>query len=452
MKRILISVDHKWRDLPGYVYLSMHLENLGCKVKIARNGLERYFVAGFKPDLVVVPHLFEKDKRELMQNLHRQGVSIVILPTEGIPTLSSYRKFASGVAIDLSCVSIHFVWNSVMAKILRLSKTLEQNTIKISGCPRFDFYKAPLNKSLIRRKDFFNKYNLNNNFPVITLATNFTQAQFHKKNKEFFLADSQKLGYKEVFEKNYGDINNVPTMDFKSRELVMKSFLKLVKDFKEVNFIIKPHPSEDHTFYHDFLKKHDNLLFGRTLIITNEYIWDILNITDIELSRSCTTAIESWILDIPTIELRLNRVEWYKSNEHASGSAICNSYKALKLQIKAYLKNSRPSKKIISKRKSFIKKWCYNIDGKRTKCVAQKINSFLYEKKQKKKIIFNLSDWIIYSIINLTDYLVIDLKVYGILNTLRSQRLDSLGREDKHIVNNDITFWKKKLKVALKNA
>ena len=56
----------------------------------------------------------------------------------------------------------------------------------------------------------------------------------------------------------------------------------------------------------------------------NGDVWDIWNVTDIELSRSCTTAVESWLLNLPTIELRLSENEWYQSKDFAAGSFSCS--------------------------------------------------------------------------------------------------------------------------------
>ena len=60
MKKILIAVDHKWRDLPGYVFLARLLESQGAKVFFCRNGLERFFVELYRPNAIIVNQILHK--------------------------------------------------------------------------------------------------------------------------------------------------------------------------------------------------------------------------------------------------------------------------------------------------------------------------------------------------------------------------------------------------------
>ena len=199
MIKILISIDHKWRDLPGYVYLGSLLEKEGFSVQYCRNGLEKYFIQGFKPHIVVINHLYDKRKQKYFKKVSDQGVRVVILPTEGIPTLAKYREFAAGVENDLSSVSLHLLWNEPMRKITAQNTTISLDKLKVVGVPRFDFYRSPLNKKLISRESFIEKYKLKEGLPIITFATNFTQAQFATQNKKFLEDDSKNLGYDKLF-------------------------------------------------------------------------------------------------------------------------------------------------------------------------------------------------------------------------------------------------------------
>ena len=146
------------------------------------------------------------------------------------------------------------------------------------------------------------------------------------------IKDSKKLGYDSVKDKDHINISDMPKSDFESRELTMNFFLDTVEYFDNYNFIIKTHPSEDFTFYQNFINEKCSRFKDRIALINKEYIWDILNISNIQFSRSCTTAVESWLLGLPTIELRLNKNEWYISEDFSSGSFLAiNKSKAFKL-------------------------------------------------------------------------------------------------------------------------
>lgn len=96
MAKILIAVDHKWRDLAGHVYAGLLLEQLGHQVYYVRNNLEKYYISTIKPDLVLMNHLIPPKKQEFAKNLQRQNIRVAILPTEGMPTLSVMRNHMGG--------------------------------------------------------------------------------------------------------------------------------------------------------------------------------------------------------------------------------------------------------------------------------------------------------------------------------------------------------------------
>ena len=91
MKKILISIDHKWRDLPGHVLLGEYLTKKGMEVTYCRNGLERYYLDNVNYNYVVINHIFESSRQILIKEYALRGVQFIILPTEGIPTLEDFQ-------------------------------------------------------------------------------------------------------------------------------------------------------------------------------------------------------------------------------------------------------------------------------------------------------------------------------------------------------------------------
>jgi len=96
MAKILFAVDHKWRDLAGHVYAGLLLEQLGHQVAYTRNNLEKNYIAVHKPDLLVVNHLLPQKKQQFAKELRQQNIKVVVLPTEGMPTLDGMRNYAGG--------------------------------------------------------------------------------------------------------------------------------------------------------------------------------------------------------------------------------------------------------------------------------------------------------------------------------------------------------------------
>ncbi len=101
MARILIAVDHKWRDLAGHVYAGLLLEQLGHVVHYARNNLEKNYISTIKPDLVLMNHLIPLKKQVFSRYLQKQNIRVAILPTEGMPTLDVMRNHMGGGKIAI---------------------------------------------------------------------------------------------------------------------------------------------------------------------------------------------------------------------------------------------------------------------------------------------------------------------------------------------------------------
>jgi len=449
MAKILIAVDHKWRDLAGHIYAGLLLEQLGHVVYYARNNLEKHYIPIIKPDLVIMNHLIPPKKQEFAKYLQRQNIRVVILPTEGMPTLDGMRNHMGGKDCDLSGVDLHFVWNQPMADILQENQTLADDKIIVAGVPRFDFYSEPLKSILLTKAAFLKKYELDPRYPLVTFATNFTQASFHTSNQDFYLKNAKKYGRDKVFKELYGDLGNVPKRDYISREIFLDAFVSLVQHFPEVNFALKLHPTEDHQFYRDLIKQRLSSSASRVKIIAYEYSWDVLNATDIELNRSCTTAIESWLLGKPTIEMQLNPDEYYFSPEFASGSDMVKSSDELIEKVSSYLAGASIPQNLQQARNQFLRKWCHSPDGKATKTVANHIHRLLNDnnciRNSDDDRLINWKRRISYYRLTMGDHFGHDLRVYGLKNTLNKNYVDKLGRFDKYFHERDIVEWKQRL-------
>lgn len=442
-KHILFFVDHKWRDLLISVYIKLLLEERGYKVTISRNGFESIVLPAVQPDVVIFNHVYEDKRVKVIKKFKRNGLKVIILPTENIPVMDNVQKLFAGATSDLSVVDMFFVWNQVVGDIVKSEKTIEPERLRVIGVPRFDIYRQPLLSVISKREDFLAKYNLNKKYPVITMATNFTMASFSFKNKEFFKKDTKQLKTEQL-----GYNEQIALQDLKSREIFHQSFLRLINDYPEANFIIKPHPSEDHTPYYDILEKIKNSpAQGRVAVVLTEYIWDVLTATDILLERSCLTGLEAWTMGKPTIELHLNPDEWYHSPEMASGSDEVLNYDQLRERIDYYLGGGSIEPSTLKNREEIIKRWCNGLDGMASLRFADELDGFL-QGEQKAARRFSWSDiknYLLYYIFIFPDYRLLDMKLYK----NRGKKIDKLGRTDKYFRARDIKYWEGRLRPLL---
>ena len=442
-KHILFFVDHKWRDLPNSVYLKLLLEKKGYKVTIARNGFESIVLPVIQPDAVIFNHVYEDKRVRLIRRFISNGLKVIILPTENIPVLDKVKKLFAGAMTDMSVVDKYFAWNRVIADAINEQKTIKPENVHIIGVPRFDIYRQPLSSVIINREDFLSKYNLNKKYPVVTMTTNFTMASFSFKNREFFEKDTKELKTSEL-----GYNEQIAIEDLRSREIFHRSFLRLIDDYPEANFIIKPHPSEDHIPYYDMLETiNQRGIKGRTAVVMQEYIWDVLNATDILLQRSCLTGIEAWIMGKPTIELHLNPDDWYYSAEIAGGSDEVFNYEQLKERIDFYLNGGSVEPLKLKKRDNVLMEWCDELDGEASQRFANELDNFLLNGQNAKKSFswLDIKNYVLYYMFIYPNYRLLDMKLYK--NSKR--KIDKLGRTDKYFREQDIKYWEDRLRPVL---
>ena len=439
MRTILISIDHKWRDLAGYVYIKKLLEERGYRVLLIRNNFEEFYSDVYNPEAVLMIHLYDKNVSDRAKRLKERGISIFLMPTEGIPTLKSIRAFAAGKFADLSPVDLQFVWSDEMKNIMVEQEIVDDSKIKVVGVPRFDFYRSPLKDILLTKEELYKKYKFKHNYPLITWATNFAQASFAVKNRDFIKKDWAKYKLDNIL-----DPEKIPQRDFESREIIFENLMRLVRDIRNINLLIKLHPSEDHMYYYNKIRELPDEIKHRIRIVNREYIWDILNSTDILMKRSCTTGVEAWLLNKPTIELKLNPDEWYFSPEHASGSDVVEDYDGLLNRVLYYLNGGSIPEDILSAREEFIKKWCYKVDGKSSLRFVEEVDSFLKNKlnsvKAAKLTFKKIKSYIIVFLMEAFDFKIHDLRVYGLRGNV-----DKLGRVDKYFHRKDERYWERRL-------
>lgn len=439
---ILIPIDHKWRDLAAYVLLGLELEARGLDVKFCRNTLERYFIEYHRPDAIILNQVLSKQSEVLTREWAERGVAVYILPTEGIPTLSGIYKYAVGGFSDLSGVRKIYCWNDVARNALLENETIKADQLLTLGVPRFDFYSDSFRSALLSREKFNVKYGLSDDKKNLLIATNFTQADFHVSRKDFLLEDSRNLGYDKVMDGLGIGVEECARLDYESRDLLISTIKKLIADGLQANVILKLHPSESYEFYVDALAEHKR----QVTIISQELIWDVLVNCDVEIKRSCTTAFESWMLDKPTIEFRLHPQEWYQSEIHSCGSFIATNYEELAAAaFSALASPAEFTSAYLKRREAVLSQYCGKRDGLRTVELADDLAEDVNNTPPALWSHRNFKATAISAALQFNDWMLDDIRVFGLKNFLIGSRIDRLGRFDKHVRDVDIAYWRKKL-------
>lgn len=450
-KRVALLVDQKWRDLPSIVWLKLQLEKSGVEARMFPFGSEQAFMPGFRPHVAVFNNCQDEARQSFCRRLSQQGTKIVILPTEGIPTLSWQLDDWAGISSDWSVLDKYLAWNDIISGRIIEVGSMPANQVRALGIPRFDFYRDPLRKSHMQKQDYCKKFGLNPDCPTILWPTNFTLAGFENRNQELW-----KSIYKAMhWDIAYPDLSagDIPRIDGDTRRMTRDALLALREEFPDANLAIKPHPNEDVIFWREFIAEAEGLPGkGKLALIWGVYIWDALSCADVVIQRSCTTAPEAWFLGIASIEAKFNKDDFYYSADHASGSEEVENVPDLISLVRAYLHEGREVPEAQKEaQKIFEKKWCTVVDGRRTQEAVKEIMSLTDEAPDEiSRPIPHpryVSQFLKAAIKRAMGHRAHELLTWEYIFHLKKkpEGADILGRVDKYVDSEDIELWEEKL-------
>jgi hypothetical protein len=154
-----------------------------------------------------------------------------------------------------------------------------------------------------------------------------------------------------------------------------------------VQFLIKPHPIEDLKYYRLRISTANlrNVRFAQS-----EYIWNVLKASDILLHRHCTTAVESWMWDKPTIEMGMDFVPQWAWAEREQGSDIAHTADQLISLVRHHLAKAVTDSARKAYRHDYIRRWFGPADGMRCAETGEIINAFLRERGFKRSYLHQI--------------------------------------------------------------
>ena len=190
----------------------------------------------------------------------------------------------------LDHLEIIFTWGDLSKDIYKKFFKIKKKNIQVisSGHPKMD-----LSKKFFYRYYFLKSKKLKSKFKnfilIATLFPRYNNAGIHPKNHEFVF-NNQKKNIKTIFEKMVARRNTHQRNNFFEFD---KLYPYLNKNFKDINFLIKPHPAENLDYYAKLEKKK----FKNIKIFKNkENIVPYILSAQACISCNCTTSIETFLL------------------------------------------------------------------------------------------------------------------------------------------------------------
>lgn len=441
MARIMLLADHKWRDLPNNVYLKSILENkYGHTVKLIRLGEDALLAKSFKPDLIAYNNLYERKKNAYARHMKECGISVVIVPTEGITFTDDQTLHFTHKAAGIEFIDAYCSWNSLMYDAIKENNVLSDEKLYMTGCSRFDFYQQPLSDLLKDRKYFNEKYGIPVDNRNVVFISNYANADFYGNDK--FLKENmadQRADKVKVF----SDLEKLVEYEYNYRNKAFEMLRNACSKCKDLNIIIKYHPSEKVSVYRDFVSELKQQGHNNVFLVEGEYIWDVLNISDVLVQRASTVAIEAWLLNKQTVELQLMPYEGhFLQPRYAGGSTVVHDIEELVSVIDDSTKTAI-SEEMQAKRKEILDYVAFKRDSKATERIA----AVLDEKVCLASPDFSKLKWA-----GIVPYLksvvrrVLGMKGYDVFKSvMRMKPGDFLGRYDKCFYPQDELLWSNRL-------
>jgi surface carbohydrate biosynthesis protein len=443
---IVIIVDSKWRDLPGMAALATWLEE-GYGLTTMLIPYTKWFrtLHNFRPKVLVVTHMNGARSRAIAYKTAALGTRLVVIHTEGRPNNTELMEYLVGPHMNVKGVDLWFTWSETVRDVLLSRHRLPEDRIVVGGVHRFDFYRPVLNKLLLQRTTLAERYGLDASRPIVSWSTNFTTAKYHLRNRDFISKDWKDLGVTKFA--TYQRPVDFAKKDFEAREQMLVTLRDLLRARPGIQVLLKPHPMEDHDRYQSFIQEFRNEFRGRLTFIASEYIWDVLNCADAHIHRLCTTGVEAWLLNVPSIEH--HSADYYgwsmqlggAASEAARGNDVVSDTDALIERVDYYLNGGTPSAEQLAVRDSYIKKWLYQVDGRRCMTHARILAQVASETKrtQGPSLDFSLLKTLARE----------QARMY--FNEFRkpSKGADRLGQVDCRIAPDDAEIWRQRVREVL---
>jgi surface carbohydrate biosynthesis protein len=300
---VIVNVETKARELNAKILLSGFLVNKGFKVLLINlRKPKEYFQ--LPKGIILDRNLFPIRKKvySLMEDL---GNFIVCLDEEGLIFFDNSKYLRRILRENLEKTDLFLSWGNYQHDLMKKTFPEFADKFIISGNPRMDLYRNSIrtffHNDVIKLKKKYGNY--------ILFVSNFGKANFFNSEKG---ADAQNDIVKRL--KSLGTIRNEQDEDFYNRFLVysrkifnefQKLIVALAKEFQTLNFIVRPHPSENFETWKKLEKNNKNII-----VIYEGTLQPWIMGSLATLQNSCTSSIESYLLNIPSVGFRP-----YKSEE-----------------------------------------------------------------------------------------------------------------------------------------
>ena len=286
---LLIPVESQVRELDGKLFLACIAAEQGFKVIIGSRA-HIHFYASKVQNCIYIAKSMRRFSHRMFTILNDLGHRIVAWDEESLVRLPDEQYYLHRLCPKtFSHIDHLFAWGESDAQVFKHYSAYQEQPIHITGNPRVDIIRPELCDYFSPEKNkLLEKYG-----DYILINTNFGQVNH-------FIPD---VGRNEANrDKNFSEqsrdsfISNRYSHKKKLFAYFKNILPELAKTFPNINFILRPHPSENSQYWHEHLKNYNNVFVCNQ---GNVIPW-IMSAKAL-ISNGCTTSIEATILNKPTL-------------------------------------------------------------------------------------------------------------------------------------------------------
>lgn len=290
---IYLLLEIKARELEGKTLLAFEAACRGFRVIV---GNKNHIRKGLKDGLLPPGIYFDKSLTPGKENILKEAINkrclIVSQDEESGLLRNSYENFISVRSTPKTVNMSHSIFCWGKHDYESWINYFPQYSYKFNlvGSPRVDFWRQDF-------QSYFKSYvdSIKKRFgKFVLISSNFTQANSYMSVKER-IERAKRIGVitNDVEEKaKYKSIED--------RKLLFKYFVKLIdylsEEFKDINFLVRPHPSEKISGWESSLPVKNNMK-----LVFEGSISPWVRASSAVLHNACTTGIESYMANIPPI-------------------------------------------------------------------------------------------------------------------------------------------------------
>lgn len=394
MKKAVLVIDHKERDLRGIVLIAYWLyTKYGIFPYLTTTKNEMASLIKYKPDILLLQHVRHLRQKCFLDYAKNQNTAIALLMAEGFANYPENILFGAGRDEFLSYVNLLFPWGQIFIKSCNKKHLIENAKVVAIGSPRFDYHTPEFKSLCMSRSEFSQILGINPDTPNVVWMTNSKYAN----PKEGFEKLVSRIKSPEASDHRIAGVIEPKTRDHQRIfDAISGYLLRLAKEITNINILIKVHPAEPIEVYENKFKDCSNVKIIAKL--DKIPLTDLIRHADIQINWRCTTAAEAWLMDINknVIGVEVANLELDEFTYLAAGCDMAADYKALREKVQSYLDGGKIPDLLLLKRQDFINDFLFSADGLSAQRCAREIAACIKNKAKTKPSLKNLGTYLKY--------------------------------------------------------